>query len=280
MPIKRIKILILIAGIIFSGLSCSYQGEYRGEVKISGSTTMLPLVKRLTDEYNKRHSGTRFIVSGGGTEVGIEELISGKADIATASRNLEAEEARKLAEYYGSVGYYYLIAKDAVCIYVNKNNKINNISADKLREILTCWISNWKQIGGEDLEIKIAARPETSGTTSFLKEHLLIKGDFCDNTEYLNSNNEVLDFVSENENSIGYGGFAFSDSVKVLKINGIIPGENSIRNDTYPLTRYLHFFTSESPEGPVKEFIDWVLSSGGQKVISDMGYISLFEISS
>ncbi|MCL6495740.1 MAG: substrate-binding domain-containing protein, partial [Ignavibacterium sp.] len=122
-------------------------------------------------------------------------------------------------------------------------------------------------------------RNPNSGTYLYFKEHVLDNEDYTENGITLPSTREMVKFISENQNAIGYGGVGYKEGVIQIRIDGIPPTELNIRNDTYPITRYLHFFLSKSPSGRVKDFIDWVLSPSGQSVIRNAGFISLWEYS-
>jgi phosphate transport system substrate-binding protein len=89
----------------------------------------------------------------------------------------------------------------------------------------------------------------------------------------------VIEYIDENVNAIGYGGIGYKDDIIHAEIEGIAASEINARNDKYPITRYLNFFTSRTPKGAVKDFIDWVLSPAGQKIIKESGFIPLWEIS-
>lgn len=240
---------------------------------------MLQLTELLAREYMKDHNGVSIYVEGGGSSSGINSLINNEVDIATASRSLKAEEAKVLAEYYGSLGMYYLIAKDALSIYVNKDNPVKNFSIDDLKRIFTCQVTNWKELGGNDEIIQPVIRTPNSGTHLYFQEHILEGSKYCESAVVLPTTESVIDYIEDNENAIGYGGIGYKGDIVHARINGIEASEQTARNDTYPITRYLHFFTSRTPKGAVKDFIDWVLTPEGQKIIKEAGFIPLWEIS-
>jgi phosphate transport system substrate-binding protein len=239
---------------------------------------MLHLTQQLTDSFTEIHPNIKFRVFGGGTKSGIEELLLGNVDICTASRNLRPIEAKKLAEYYGSIGMYYLVAKDAVSIYVNSESPINNLTIEQLSKIFTCEITNLSQVNLGNGEIKLAIRDSDSGTRQFLKDLVLPQSKFCSSAKIFSTTEEIIEFISQNKFGIGFGGLGLGKGVKLISINGVEPNVTNSKNDKYPLTRYLHFFTSKSSSGNVKKFIDWVLGTEGQKIVKDEGFIPLWEI--
>lgn len=270
---KIIAVLISIV-LIFS---CSFIPTEDNTIRIVGSDTMLELTSNLAEQYMKEHQGVSIIVTGGGTATGINALIKNQTDICTASRNLKPDEAKQLADYYGSLGLVYLIAKDALNIYVHPNNQVKNLTIEQLRGIYTGEINNWKSLGGKDLPIIAVTRNPNSGTYLYFKDHILEGGNYTDDVIVGSTTKEIIKIVEENETAIGYGGMGYKGNVTHLKINGVEPTENNVRNDTYPIIRYLHFFTTKAPRGEVKRFIDWVLSPAGQSIVRKSGFIPLWE---
>ena len=99
----------------------------------------------------------------------LEQLINNETDICMASRNLKPDEAKMLADYYGSLGLVYLIAKDALSIYVNPENPVKNLNIGQLKDIFTGKISNWAKLGGKDTLVIPVIRNNNSGTFFILK---------------------------------------------------------------------------------------------------------------
>lgn len=271
---KTILHIFLVYGLL---LGCSSNISNRNIVTISGSDTMFELTSALAEEYMKEHPGISVKVGGGGTAAGIKSLIDGKIDICTASRNLKPFEAKALADYYGSLGLVFLIAKDALSIYTNPHNPVDNLSSDQLRKIFTSQINNWDEVGGVDTTIQTVIRNPNSGTYLYFKEHVLEGEEYASNSMVIPQTKDIVKLVEENINAIGYGGMGYTGNVTHLKINGVEPNEQNVRNDTYPIIRYLHFFTTKYPTGEVKRFIDWVLSPAGQSVVRRSGFIPLWE---
>mgnify|MGYP006286644771 CR=1 FL=1 len=273
----RPLIIIIVSVLILLG--CSKEITRKNDanvIRIKGSTTMLLLTKRLAAEYMHEHPGVSIYVSGGGTSAGFKALSEGEADICMASRNLKPKEIQILAEKYEKVGMSFLVAKDALSIYLNPSNQVTDLKINELRKIFTGGINNWKKLGGRDKEIIPVVRPENSGTHEYFKQLVMENEDYTSDAVVKNTNRQMLEEVTGNDGSIGYGGIAFKGFVAYAKINGIAPTEENIRNDTYPITRYLHFYTVQTPRGPAKGFINWVMSSRGQKIIREFGYISLW----
>ncbi len=259
-------------------LSCSgSKDDSKQIIRIKGSDTMLQLTNSLAAEYMKINKGISIYVEGGGTATGIKALSDGVIDICTASRTLKGEEVKILADKYRTVGMTTIIAKDALSIYVNINNPVQNISSEELKRIFLCEITNWQSIGWEDKTIIPVGRNPNSGTYLYFKEHILSGEEYCNKIEVKPTTESIVKFISENLYAIGYGGIGYlTDSVKALDIDKIKPTTDNVIDGVYPISRYLHFYTLKQPEGEIKKFIDWVISDNGQSLVRKSGYIPLW----
>jgi phosphate transport system substrate-binding protein len=269
--------LLIILVLFWSG--CSSTPVKNAEIRIKGSDTMLKVMRELAREFSEINPGVSIFVEGGGTSLGVKSLSDRTIDICSASRSLMPEETKILAEKYGSIGISTYIARDAICILVNKSNPINNLTFWQLKEIFTGKITNWKEIGGNDTPIEPVRRNDNSGTATHFKTRVLEEDSFGQSVSARSSVENLLEEIEENKNAIGFSGLVHSTTSKVLSVDGIYPTEENIKNMNYPLSRYLHFYTISSPTGIIKDFIDWVLGPKGQKIIKDFGFVSLYNFS-
>lgn len=273
------KKLLTIVSLILINLSCAEKPLNVAKLHIKGSDTMYQLTRHLAEEYMKHNPGISIYVEGGGTTIGIKDLINNRVDICTASRNLKANEMKLLADRYGRLGIKFLIAKDALSVYLNPDNPVENLSMDQLRKIFSGEITNWKDLGGSDQPIVVITRSPNSGTYLYFKNHVLEGNEYTKNSLIRLTTESVLEEVEETKNAIGYGGIGFKEGVKFCKINNILPSEINAQNDNYPITRYLYFIVLDNNKLEINDFIDWVLSPDGQAVVKKSGYISLWKIS-
>ena len=272
---KSFFTFILVVTISFG---CSVKPVEVAIITIKGSDSMLQLTENLAEEYMKMNTGISIYVYGGGTSEGVKALIRNEIDICTASRNLKPEETKALADYYGSVGLFYLVAKDALCVYINPHNPVKNLTSDQLKRIFECKLTNWKDLGGRDQKINTVIRNLNSGTHFYFQEHILEGNEYCTEAVIEPTTRSVIEFIENNPGAIGYGSIGYKGDIVFAKIDGIEPSEKNAQNDTYPITRYLHFFTTQLPKGVVKEFVNWVLSPDGQRIVKQSGFIPLWEI--
>lgn len=121
-------------------------------------------------------------------------------------------------------------------------------------------------------------RENNSGTYVYFKEHVLNDADFAADVQTLPGTAAVINAVSKDTNGIGYGGIGYVKGVRMLPVRkdasqpALEPTLENVVAGSYPISRYLFFYTIGEPQGPVKEFIDWVRSEEGQKICQDVGY--------
>ena len=268
---------LLIINLFIIG-SCTPVPKKFATISIKGSDTMLKIVEMLAEEYMKANQGVSIYVYGGGSANGIKALSREECNIAMASRKLTAEEIKKIADRFYSIAVSYLIAKDALSVYVNMDNPIKNFDIEKLSEIYSGNKKNWKEFGGSDLSIRPIVRTPMSGTHIYFKDHILNDREFSESCVSKASFDEVLKEIKSNKSAIGFGGLGVYNGVKHLNINGVEPTEDNVIRDKYPLTRYLYFYTVRSANGEVKAFINWVLGAEGQRIIKKSGYIPIWTV--
>lgn len=243
---------------------------------IKGSDTMVILVQRWTEVFPDKQIS--FQVTGGGSGTGIAALINGTTDICASSRPMKPAEIAQLKEKYGSVPQEIRVARDGISIYVNKDNPLQKLTMSQLKGIFTGKIRNWKELGGADHSIILYSRENNSGTYEFFKEHVLSKKDFHPIAQHMPGTSAVVGAVAMDRWGIGYGGAAYTIGVREVKValdeksTPFLPTEVNILSGTYPISRFLYFYVKEKPKAQMKQFIDWVIGPGGQKVVNEVGY--------
>lgn len=247
-------------------------------LKIKGSDTMVMLTQRWAAEFMQRTPGISIHVEGGGSATGIAALIKGEVQICASSRPIRPEEVRQLVRANDFLGVSHLVAKDALSVYVHPQNPVQRLSLAQVQAIFTGAITNWKTLGGIDAPIAVLTRSPNSGTYLYFQEHALAGQAYAAQARSMPTTTALVEEVAQSPHAVGYGGLAYGRQLVHCSIDGIVPTEENVRNGSYPLARYLYFYTREKPAGSEKSFIDWVLSSAGQHVVSEVGYIPLFEL--
>lgn len=267
------KVLLTILIVL---ISCSTYKSQNPIIRISGSSTLYEASNALANEFMKRNPKVKVIINYKNTKSGFEELSAGKSEIAMASRYATPEEVSSIADEYNSIGMSHLIAKDALSIYTHPYNSIDNLSLEQLRKIYTCEIKNWKELGGSHESIIPLSRPTNSGTQMYFRRHVLKEKQYCRHVVIVQTTNEIANIIEKDTRYIGYGDINSAKNLDHIKINGVEPTKENIRNGTYPIVRYLYYYTSGKPKGHIKDFIDFVLSPEGQTIIDSSGFVSLW----
>lgn len=288
--IRRTKIVsYLLIYSLFVLFTCGKkEGEAKKEksiIQMKGSDTMVNIAQAWAEEYAKVNPAVEVEVSGGGSGVGITALESGTIDIANASRNIKPEEIEIIKKKTGKEPVEFVVGYDALAIYVNKDNPIEEITIDQLREIYAedGKITNWSQLGIKidgvsDDKIVRVSRQSSSGTYEFFREHVLNNKDFKLGSRDMNGSKEVVELIGATRTAIGYSGMGYAtEKVKVLKIKNekgsFAPTIENTVMKFYPLARSLLFYTIGQPEGIIKEYIDWILSLNGQEIVKENGFV-------
>lgn len=276
-----IKQLFILASCWLSLLACSATRSLSPSahtLRLKGSDTMVPLVQRWAEEFMQRHAGIAVYVEGGGTATGFDALIKGEIEICMASRPLRSLEARQLVERQQNLGVATLVAKDGLSIYLHPDNPVRNLSLAQLRDIYLGKIKYWREVGGSEEAIVVLSRSPNSGTYLYFQEHVLDGQAYGSHAISMPTTAAIVAEIEKNPRALGYGGIAYGQQLVHCKINGISPTTEAVRKDIYPIARYLYFYTIKKPQGLTKQFIDWVLSRDGQRLVQEAGYIPLFEV--
>lgn len=269
-------LLFLLSLFILCGCA-GLRSKAPATVRVKGSDTMLLLNRMWAGEFMKTHPGISIQVEGGGTATGVQALIESKADICAASRPLHPEEAGALAQRHRTIGFSFLVAKDALSIFLHPQNPVKDLTLKQVKEIFTGKITNWAEVGGLDQEILALIRSHDSGTYLYFKEHMLEGESYAASAHTVPTTADIAAIIARTPNAIGYGGIAYGANVTLARINGIPATAETIRYNLYPYTRYLYLYTVNKPAGAVKEYVDWILSPEGQQVVQSAGYLPLWE---
>jgi phosphate transport system substrate-binding protein len=268
------KLLILVA---VASMALSSQAQ---KIVIKGSDTVLPLSQKEAEVYMKKNAGKSITVVGGGSGVGLAALLENTTDIAMCSRKIKMGERMKMQDAkrpYKEV----IIANDALAVVVNPSNKVSKLTREQLEGIFTGKITNWKELGGDDMKIVVYSRESSSGTYEFFKEHVMMGKNYASSVLNMPATGAIIQSVSQTKGAIGYVGLAYlSKEVKDIAVSYdgkkfVNASIEAAKNKTYPVVRPLFYYYPTSKESEVKSFIDFVLSPEGQKIVDEVGYIAL-----
>jgi phosphate transport system substrate-binding protein len=268
----RNSIMIISAAMLLMSLVPS-----QPKITVKGSDTMVILAQKWAETYMKKNPGAVIQVTGGGSGVGITALINGTTDICNASRPMKPSEIDKLKARYNTLGVEIPCAKDGVTIFLNEANKVQELTLKQLSDIYTGRVRNWKEVGGNDAEIRLYGRENSSGTYVYFHDEV-VKADYAASVQSLPGTAAVVNAVVKDVNGIGYGGAAYAKGIKLCavkkddKSQAYQPTAESIAKGEYPITRYLYMYMRNKPTGETKKYIDWILSPEGQSIVTEIGY--------
>ena len=272
---KLLNLLIIGFAILVTMMSCNQKKA--NTINTAGSTTALPIVQAAAETYMNIYPDTNISVRGGGSGIGIKSIIMESIDIGNASRKVNEQENELIKKKQNEL-IETAIAIDAITIIVHKDNPISNISLKNLRFIYSGKITNWNELGGDDLEIVVISRDVSSGSFEVFNHTVLHNDLLKDNSMRLASNNAVATMVDYTNGAIGYVGLGYvNDDLKVVSIDGILPSKDTVHNQEYPLTRKLYMYTTKTRSGATQDFIDFILSELGQTIVEKQGYIRIRE---
>jgi phosphate transport system substrate-binding protein len=250
-------------------------------IKISGSTTVLPIVQKAADQYMTAHPEADIQVSGGGSGAGIQAIGAKTVDIGMSSREVTRDEMVKNPAFVVTP-----VAQDGIAIVVNPVNTAQYLTLDQIRNIYLGKITKWTEITGAEVpgtnnQIVIIGRDSASGTRVYFDETILLKATPVNKMLEKNSNGAVLQTVAQTPGSIGYVSIGFvSSDVRALPVwynaqKIVAPTLDNVKTKTYPVSRDLYIITNGPASGLASDFIKYILSPEGQKIVADEGYVTL-----
>ncbi|MDD6346187.1 MAG: phosphate ABC transporter substrate-binding protein [Oscillospiraceae bacterium] len=247
---------------------CGNQDTAGGTVSTDGSTSMEKVIGALGEAFQANNAGISFTYNPTGSGSGITAVSEGRCDIGLSSRKLKDEEkASGLTET--------ALAYDGIALVVNPANGVDDLSLDEVSKIYTGEITNWSELGGDDLEIVLIGREAGSGTRDGF-ESVTGTEDKCKYRQELTSTGDVITTVAGNENAIGYASLAsVKDTVKAVSVNGVYPTEDTIKNGSYAVQRPFVLVTKTDKQlsDTAKKFFDYALSEEAESIIYSAGVV-------
>lgn len=269
-PLVFVLVLVL--------LLIDWSGGKGKTVDVIGSTSVQPFAEVLAEEFNKKPDNDFEVdVQGGGSTVGVQATRDGIADIGMVSRSLKPEEKPEFTEIR--------IAQDGLAIVVHPSNPVDDLTVEQVRRLFTGEATNWRDVGGVDAPVRLIVREESSGTReAFMKlvmteempggkkrEHRVSRKAISQD-----SNGAIKELVKDDPQAIGFMSLGLvTRELKALRINGVVPTVEAVKDKSYKLGRPFLFITKgkEPPEPNAQRFIDYVMSDEGQSILAREGLV-------
>jgi len=260
---KKILILALTVLLAVSMLAgCGKRG-----VSTDGSTSMEKVINTLGEAF-QADTGKTFTYNPTGSSSGITAALEGSCDIGLSSRALKDEEIAKGLK--GTV-----LAYDGIAVVVNPENPVEDLTLEQIGKIYTGEITNWKDVGGNDAAIVLIGREAGSGTRDGF-ESITGTKDACQYRQELTSTGDVIASVAGNPDAIGYASLsAVKETVKALKVEGVAPTEDTVKDGSYQVQRPFVLVTKEGAalSGDAQAFMDFILSPDARELITSAGVV-------
>lgn len=239
-------------------------------VAISGSTSVGPLAEKLAMKYEEQVD-VNIEINQIGSSAGITNAINGVSEIGMSSRDLKDEE---IAEGVEPV----IIAYDGIVVVTHPSNKVNDISMEQVKQIFTGEVTNWKELGGDDMEIVVVSREDGSGSRDAFQEIVdYSSGELIRNAIIASGNGNIKTTVATNKHAVGFISFEYIDeTIATLKIDGVEATAQNVLDEKYALSRpFLFVHTEDGLSESGQAFIDYIFTKEAQEVVAEAGAIPL-----
>ncbi|SFH58333.1 phosphate ABC transporter substrate-binding protein, PhoT family [Tindallia magadiensis] len=248
--------------------------DYGEMIEVRGSDTMVNLGQGWAEAFMNKHPEAMISVTGGGSGTGVAALINGTVQMAQVSRSISEDEIQQGLD--NGIEIFEIVgARDGIALVVNNDNPVDTLTMEEIKGIYTGEITNWSQLGGDDVEIGMYSRDTSSGTYVFFRDFVLMGEDFSEDANLMPSTQAIVEGVIQDTGGIGYVGMGYlSEETKTVTVvendEEYVPGQAG-----YPVARPLHLYTAGEPTGAMKEYVDFILSDEGQEVVANIGFIPL-----
>lgn len=266
----------------------------RGDLRSVGSDTLSNLMTKWGERFTSIYPQVNFEAESKGSSTAPPALIEGAAQLGPMSRKMKGEEVDRFQEEFGYAPTLVRTGIDAIAVFVHKDNPVEQLSLDQLKQIFSVDGKNnitWGDVGVSDPRfasqpISLYGRNSASGTYGFYKEAALGKADFKNNVKEQPGSSGVVQGVGGDRYAIGYSGVGYSTpNVKVVPIVGT-DGQaydpldpDAVYNEDYPIARFLYVYVNKAPNQPlepvVAEFAKLMLSKEGQEIVDSEGFYTL-----
>jgi phosphate transport system substrate-binding protein len=277
---KRAKALLSLA-VVVPAMAIPATASANTVLIGSGSSAAQPYMLALFTAYHRLHKSVWFRYNPDGGNAGVKDVQGGISEFGVqTAAPLPSQTHVTFTKFF----------KDALCIDVNSQNKLGNLTLTQVGGIYKQppTYTSWSQLGsnlGSD-SILTEGRNSAAGQFTFFQGVVLNGGAENSSTTQLTSDGLVKVAIQKNKDAIGYVGLANSGvkgeakatGEKALNINGIACSPANVKKESYPLWRYdWYVLPSTSPNPGVLAFLNWARTSkAAGKVLAAAGAVPAF----
>jgi phosphate transport system substrate-binding protein len=266
MPLGFILVLAMQA---CSSTSASNAAD--DKLVLTGSSTVAPLAAEIAKRYEQENPGVRIDVQSGGSSRGVADVRQKVADIGMVSRSLNGEETDLKA---------FTIAKDGITMIVHKDNSIAQLTEAQITDIYKDKINNWSQVGGKDAPITVVNKAEGRSTLELFLKYFKLESPDIKADVVIGDNEQGIKTVAGNPNAVGYvsiGAAAFQvengGTIKLLPLNGVTPSLETVKDETFPLSRPLNLVINGTPTEAQQTFLDFAQSQQVHDIVQEQYFV-------
>lgn len=242
----------------------------KGTLKIAGGTAHIPVMKEAAKRIMGMNPDIKITIAGGGSGVGVKKVGEGLVEIGNTGRKATDDEIKR----YGLKMFKFAV--DGIAVVVHPENPVIKMDKDKLMDIFSGKLNNWKALGWKDRGINVYTRDASSGTRKVFWKNGLNKGEITKSANFVKSNGAMKAAISVDPYGIGYISVGYLDeTVVAVSLDGVTPTLETVRKGDYKVARGLYMNTKGEPDGLTRLFIDYILSEEGQKIVVEKGFIAV-----
>src|SRR5262245_2538925 len=225
---------------------------------------------------------TIFEIDSHGSSTAFADLLSGRADIGLSSRRIESDENQKLTALgdMTSPATEHILGLDGIAVIVNRENPVESLTKEQVAKIFSGEITDWAQLQSRPGAIRIFARDDKSGTFDSFKALVLRNARLAPAATRFEDSAALSDAVARDPNGIGFIGLPYIRDAKALAIaegtaSPLVPNTLTVSTEDYLLSRRLYLYTpSHSQNMWVSKFVEFALSTEGQQIVAQNGFVA------
>jgi len=290
---KKLSLKVIVAAMTITVVAGSFMGcgkkaetptktttEITGTITASGSSALQPLAEQASIAFKAKNPKATVNVQGGGSGTGLTQVMQGAVDIGNSdifANEKTGIDAATLTDHKVAVVGFAAIANEKV--------KVDNLTKAQLIDIFTGKVTNWKEVGGDDIKIQVINRPKSSGTRASFKKYGLDGKDEVEGVALTeDSSGAVSKTIQSTTGSIGYlaSSYLSTDAnkvgLKIMKLDGIEMNKDNITTGKYNIWSYEHMYTKGVAKDLAKAFLDYMVSDDVKPLINKLGYIPITEM--